>query len=148
MRCLFLPDNLFALLIEEQGLFQKLTTLPFRKVFPIFKTDNNFESIKIYPPIAIKGYIVRPCNFDPLEKRDEMAHIEGFVLGRAGERSEELIGDIPHLKSIARNATFEVISAKSWYFADVRYKKTKDGIIWQIGKKQWSKASGVLSKKC
>ena len=131
-----MPDNLFASIIEEQILFQSLLSSPFRKIFPIFRTENNFESIKIYPPIAIKGYIVRPCNVD-FAKTKKKEGAEGFVLGYAGEKDAYLIEEIPHLKEKARLATFDSLISKSWYVAQVEYKKIGNGIVWKIGKKEW-----------
>ena len=45
MRVLFLPDNLMACMLEEQSLFQSLIKRPFRRIFPIFKTNSVFEKI-------------------------------------------------------------------------------------------------------
>jgi len=144
MRCLFLSDNLFASIIEEQALFSRLVKKPFRKIFPIFKTDHNFDSLTIYPPIALKGYIVRLCNVNPalktqsfVTKREEKK--EGFVLGYAGADAEYLIEKMDELKSLARQATFGIIKAKSWYFADVEYKKIKGNLIWSVTGQEWAK---------
>ena len=139
MRCLFLPDNLFASIIEEQALFSRLLNRPFRKIFPIFKTNNNFDSITIYPPTALKGYIVRLCNVNPSLMSGKKEKIEGFVLGYAGEEAQHLINEIGNLKTLAKEATFEVITAKSWYFADVQYKKVNGNLIWSVSGAEWSK---------
>ena len=144
MRCLFLPDNLFASIIEEQALFSRLVKKPFRKIFPIFKTDRNFDSLTIYPPIALNGYIVRLCNVTQVlqgqsfvTKKQEKK--EGFVLGYAGTDAEYLIEHMNDLKSLARQATFSVIKAKSWYFADVEYKKIRGNLIWSVTGQEWTK---------
>ena len=137
MRCLFLPDNLFASILEEQSLFSRLVKKPFRKIFPIFKTNSNFDSITIYPPIALKGFIVRLCNVNPTLIKNKK--LEGFVLGYAGEKAEYLIEEIDRLKSLAKEATFDTISSRSWYFADVRYKKVKGNLIWKIEGAEWVK---------
>lgn len=139
MRALFLPDNLFASIIEEQSLFQSLTNEVFRRVFPLFKTERDFTSILIYPPIAIKGYIVRPCNQDIKKGMESEKRVEGFVLGFGGEKAKYLIDQIPHLKKQARIATFSHLSSKSWYFADVKYKKIEGNFIWEIRNIQWQK---------
>ena len=144
MRCLFLPDNLFASIIEEQALFQSLLSFPFRKIFPVFKTRNNFTSIKIYPPLAINGFIVRVCNIDLCKTKIKKGQkVEGFVLGYAGRKAQYLIDEIPQLKRTAREATFSILSAKSWYFADVEYKKIKDSYVWKIGNAEWQKQKKV-----
>lgn len=139
MRCLFLPDNLFSSIIEEQLLFSRLTSKPFRKIFPIFKTNSNFESITIYPPIALKGFIVRLCNLDVSLDVPKDKKLEGFVLGYAGEKAQHLIERIDELKALARKATFGIISAKSWYFADVQYEKKGGNLIWTIEGIEWQK---------
>jgi len=139
VRALFLPDNLFASIIEEQGLFQSLTDKVFRQILPLFKTNKDFASILIYPPIAVKGYIVRPCNVDVGKIVEKGAKLEGFVLGFGGEEASYLIEQIPYLKQKARIATFSHITSKSWYFADVKYKKTENGFIWKINNIQWQK---------
>ena len=145
MRCLFLPDNLFASIIEEQALFQGLLSFPFRKIFPVFKTRNNFTSIKIYPPLAINGFIVRVCNIDlSCTKLEKGQKLEGFVLGYAGERAKYLIDEIPQLRMTAREATFSILSSKSWYFADVEYKKIKDSYMWKIGNAEWQKQKNIM----
>ncbi len=139
MRCLFLPDNLFASIIEEQALFSRLVNKPFRKIFPIFKTNNHFDSITIYPPIALKGFIVRLCNVKPELIMSKKEKIEGFVLGYAGDEAQYLIDKMEGLKALAKEATFGTISSKSWYFADVQYKKIKGNLIWNVGNIEWYK---------
>ena len=139
MRCLFLPDNLFASIIEEQTLFSQIIQKPFRKIFPIFKTNDDFESIIIYPPIALKGFIVRLCNINPAFVIAKNTKLQGFVLGYAGEDAQYLIKKIPSLKNIAKEATFSIISPKSWYFADVQYRKIKGNLIWNIEGMEWAK---------
>jgi len=139
MRCLFLPDNLFASIIEEQTLFSHIASKPFRKIFPIFKTNSHFDSLTIYPPIALKGFIVRLCNVSPSSIISTQEKLEGFILGYAGEEAQSLIREIPSLKTLTKNNTFNTISAKSWYFADVQYKKIKGNLIWSVSEKQWEK---------
>jgi len=139
VRALFLPDNLFASIIEEQSLFQSLTNKVFRRIFPLFKTNKDFASILIYPPVAIKGYIVRPCNVDVGKMIENDVRIEGFVLGFGGEEASYLIEQIPYLKQKARTATFSHITSKSWYFADVKCKKTEGSFVWKIKNIQWKK---------
>lgn len=136
MRVLFLPDNLMACMLEEQCLFQSLLRKPFRRIFPIFKTDSVFEKVIIYPPVAIKGYIVRLCNVDITKESFNKQKPEGFVLGFAGEKARHLIAEIPHLKVRTRLKTFEVLSSKSWYFADVCI---KNQTCWSIKDIKWQK---------
>ena len=136
MRVLFLPDNLMACMLEEQCLFQSLLRRPFRRIFPIFKTDGVFEKVIIYPPIAIKGYIVRLCNVDITKESFDKQKLEGFVLGFAGEKAPHLIAEIPHLKAKARLKTFDVLSSKSWYFADVCIKNKTS---WNVKDIKWQK---------
>ena len=138
MRVLFLPDNLMACMLEEQSLFQRLLGEPFRRIFPIFKTDSDFEKIIIYPPIALKGYIVRLCNVNVVENHLNKQKFEGFVLGFAGKQAQHLITEIPKLKEKSRLKTFEVLSSKSWYFADVHIKYKTSWIIKNI---KWQKES-------
>ncbi len=139
MRCLFLPDNLMSSMQEEQCLFQSLTTRPFRKIFPIFKTENSFTSITIYPPIAIKGYIVRPCNIDTSCILTKSEKIEGFMLGYAGNKAKALIEEIPNLIPKARLTKFKTLSSKSWYFAQIKYKNNNGNLTWQIQNIKWQK---------
>lgn len=136
MRVLFLPDNLMACMLEEQCLFQSLLQKPFRRIFPLFKTDSVFEKVVIYPPIAIKGYIVRPCNVNVMKNGFEGQKLEGFVLGYAGNEAGRLIKEIPQLKTKSRLNTFGVLSSKSWYFADV---SIKDKTSWTITNIRWQK---------
>lgn len=136
MRVLFLPDNLMACMLEEQCLFQTLIKQPFRRIFPIFKTNSNFEKVIIYPPIAIKGYIVRLCNVDVTKEAFNKQKLEGFVLGHAGKEAPHLIAEIPHLKKKSRLKAFEVLSSKSWYFADVCL---EDNTSWTIENVKWQK---------
>lgn len=136
MRVLFLPDNLMSSMLEEQSLFQSLTKKPFRRIFPIFKTNSNFEKVVIYPPVAIKGYIIRLCNVDVTKDSFDYKKLEGFVLGFAGKDASALITEIPHLKTKSRLKTFEILCSKSWYFADVF---VKNKINWTIKNIQWQK---------
>lgn len=136
MRVLFLPDNLMACMLEEQCLFQSLLKKPFRRIFPIFKTNNDFERVVIYPPIAIMGYIVRVCNVDISKNHLKGQKLEGFVLGYAGEKARYLLTEIPHLKAKSRLKTFEVLSSKSWYFADV---SLENKTTWTIKNIKWQK---------
>ena len=123
-------------ILEEQCLFQSLIKKPFRRIFPIFKTNSVFEKVVIYPPVAIKGYIVRPCNVDLRKNGFNGQKIEGFMLGYAGKEAHRLILEIPSLKKKSRLKTFEVLSSKSWYFADVYI---KDNTSWTIENIKWQK---------
>ena len=125
-----------ACMLEEQCLFQSLLQKPFRHIFPLFKTDSVFEKVVIYPPIAIKGYIVCLCNVDVMKNGFEGKKLEGFVLGYAGKDAQNLINEIPRLKAKSRLKTFESLSSKSWYFADVFI---KDKISWTIKNVKWQK---------
>jgi hypothetical protein len=136
MKVLFLPDNLMACMLEEQCLFQSLIKKPFRHIFPVFKTDNIFDKVVIYPPVAINGYIIRLCNFDITKKSFNGQKLEGFVLGYAGKQASNLISEIPRLKAKSRLKTFEMLSPKSWYFADIFI---KNGTSWAIENIKWQK---------
>ncbi|MGP1438310.1 MAG: hypothetical protein ACTTKH_04485 [Treponema sp.] len=126
-----------ACMLEEQCLFQSLITSPFRRAFPIFKTNNVFEKVIIYPPIAIRGYIVRLCNVDVAKQAiSNKKGIEGVVLGYAGKKAATLIESIPLLKKKSRLKTFEVLSSKSWYFADVYF---ENKTTWTIKNIKWQK---------
>ena len=90
----------------------------------------------IYPPVAIKGYIIRLCNVDVTKDSFDCNKLEGFVLGFAGKDASTLITEIPNLKTKSRLKTFEALSSKSWYFADVFI---KDKISWTIKNVKWQK---------
>lgn len=145
MRCLFLPDNLQSIMYEEQKLFQTELSFPFRKTIPFFKTERNYEVIKIYPPVAVDGFIVRPCNCGGEDLKNcggngkESGGIEGFVLGYAGEFAERLLEKIPALKTKKNLPLFSVLTCKSWYFADFSYTGNGACVSWKISNITWQK---------
>ena len=91
--CLFLPDNLMAVLYEEQKLIQSLVSFPFRKTIPLFKTKKKFDYLTIYPPILSGSLIVRPCN-----SPDSFEVNGGFILGDAREEAKTLFLQLESLK--------------------------------------------------
>lgn len=135
--CLFLPDNLMALLYEEQKLIQSLLPFPFRKTIPLFKTKEKFKSILICPPILCGSFIVRPCN-----SSDSFERNGGFVLGDARDKAESIILKLESLKPKTKLPVFSEISCRSWYYADVEFHEEKSGLCtWSIKNKLWQKAA-------
>ena len=135
--CLFLPDNLMAVLYEEQKLIQSLLPFPFRKTIPLFKTMEKFDYLTIYPPILSGSLIVRPCNFpDPFEANG------GFILGDARNEAETIFLQLESLRQKTSLPVFSILSCRSWYYADVEFEEEKSGLCsWSIKNKLWQKTA-------
>lgn len=135
--CLFLPDNLMAVLYEEQKLIQSLVSFPFRKTIPLFKTKKKFDSITIYPPILSGSLIVRSCN-----SSDSFEVNGGFILGDAGAKAKTVFLQLENLKQKTSQPVFSILSCRSWYYADVEFKEEKSGLCtWKIKNKLWQKTA-------
>ena len=135
--CLFLPDNLMAVLYEEQKLIQSLLPFPFRKTIPLFKTIEKFDSLTIYPPILSGSLIVRPCN-----SSDSFETNGGFILGDAGDEAETIFLQFENLKQKTSLPVFSILRCRSWYYADVEFKEEKSGLCtWKIKNKVWQKTA-------
>ncbi|WP_253719220.1 MULTISPECIES: hypothetical protein [unclassified Treponema] len=133
---LFLPDNLMAILYEEQKLIQSFLPFPFRNAIPFFKTKEKFESLAIYPPILSGSLIVRPCN-----SPDSFEENGGFVLGDAANEAENIILKLESLKPKTKLPVFSILNCRSWYYADVEFNEEKNGLCtWCIKNKVWQKA--------
>ncbi len=135
--CLFLPDNLMAVLYEEQKLIQSLVSFPFRKTIPLFKTIEKFDSLTIYPPILSGSLIVRPCN-----SSDSFETNGGFILGDARDEAETIFLQFENLKQKTSLPVFSILRCRSWYYADVEFKEEKSGLCtWKIKNKVWQKTA-------
>lgn len=135
--CLFLPDNLMAVLYEEQKLIQSLLPFPFRKTIPLFKTKKKFDSLTIYPPILSGHLLVRPCN-----SPDSFEANSGFILGDAGENAKTIFLQLENLKQKTNLPVFSILRCRSWYYADVEFKEEKSGLCtWKIKNKVWQKTA-------
>ena len=133
-RCLFLPDNLMAVLYEEQRLIHGILDFPFRKTIPLFKTKKDFDVLTVFPPRNCGGLIIRPCT---KSKSDE-----GFVLGNARESGLFVMSMLNTLKQSTKTAVFECLRCKSWYYADVEITEDPEThlVTWSIKNKRWHKA--------
>ena len=135
--CLFLPDNLMAVLYEEQKLIQSLVSFPFRKTIPLFKTIEKFDSLTIYPPILSGSLLVRPCN-----SPDSFEANGGFILGDAGAKAKTIFLQLESLKQKTDLSVFSILRCRSWYYADVEFKEEKSGLCtWKIKNKVWQKTA-------
>ena len=135
--CLFLPDNLMAVLYEEQKLIQSLVSFPFRKTIPLFKTKKKFDSLTIYPPIFSGSLIVRPCN-----SSDSFETNGGFILGDARDEAETIFLQFENLKQKTSLPVFSILRCRSWYYADVEFKEEKSGLCtWNFKNKLWQKTA-------
>ena len=135
--CLFLPDNLMAVLYEEQKLIQSLVSFPFRKTIPLFKTKKKFDSITIYPPILSGSLIVRPCN-----SPDSFGANGGFILGDAGAKAKTVFLQLKNLKQKTILPVFSILNCSSWYYVDIEFKEEKTGLCtWKIKNKLWQKTA-------
>ncbi|MGI5065281.1 hypothetical protein [Treponema putidum] len=135
--CIFLPDNLMTILYEEQKLIQSLLPFPFRKIIPIFKTREKFDSLIIYPPILSGSLIVRPCN-----SPDSFEANGGFILGDAGAKAKTIFLQLENLKQKTNLPVFSILSCRSRYYADVEFKEEKSGLCtWKIKNKVWQKTA-------
>ncbi len=144
-RCLFLPDNLTALLYEEQKLIQNLLDFPFRNTIPFFKTEKEFTSLAILPPLQKNGFIIRPC-IDYLSCKDIVEkdmEINGFVLGNAGKYADIVLAEIANLKKQTKLSIFTKQECRSWYYADVEIKKAESSELYYciIRNKVWKKTN-------
>ncbi|UTD12798.1 hypothetical protein HO345_07280 [Treponema denticola] len=134
---LFLPNNLMAVLYEEQKLIQSLVSFPFRKTIPLFKTKKKFDSITIYPPILSGSLIIRPCN-----SPDSFETNGGFILGDAGAKAKTVFLQLENLKQKTNLPVFSILRCRSWYYADVEFKEEKSGLCtWKIKNKLWQKTA-------
>jgi len=134
---LFLPDNLMAVLYEEQKLIQSLVSFPFRKTIPLFKTKKKFDSLKIYPPILSGSLLVRPCN-----SPDSFETNGGFILGDARDKAETIFLQLESLKQKTNLPVFSILSCRSRYYADVEFEEEKSGLCtWKIKNKVWQKTA-------
>ena len=135
--CLFLPDNLMAVLYEEQKLIQSLVSFPFRKTIPLFKTKKKFDSVTIYSPILSGSLIVRSCN-----SPDSFKANGGFILGDAGAKAKTVFLQLENLKQKTSLPVFSILNCRSWYYADVEFKEEKSGLCtWKIKNKVWQKTA-------
>ena len=135
--CLFLPDNLMAVLYEEQKLIQSLLPFPFRKIIPLFKTMEKFDYLTIYPPILSDSLIVRPCN-----SSDSFETNGGFILGDARDEAETIFLQFENLKQKTSLPVFSILRCRSWYYADVEFKEEKSGLCtWNFKNKLWQKTA-------
>ena len=135
--CLFLPDNLMAVLYEEQKLIQSLVSFPFRKTIPLFKTIEKFDSLTIYPPILSGSLLVRPCN-----SPDSFEANGGFILGDAGAKAKTIFLQLENLKQKTNLPVFSILRCRSWYYTDVEFKEEKNGLCtWKIKNKVWQKTA-------
>jgi len=135
--CLFLPDNLMAVLYEEQKLIQSLLFFPFRKTIPLFKTKKKFDYFTIYPPILSGPLLVRPCN-----SPDSFEANGGFILGDAGAKAKTIFLQLENLKQKTNLPVFSILRCRSWYYADVEFKEEKNGLCtWKIKNKVWQKTA-------
>ncbi|UTY30015.1 hypothetical protein E4N76_03810 [Treponema putidum] len=126
-----------AILYEEQKLIQSLLPFPFRKIIPIFKTREKFDSLIIYPPILSGSLIVRPCN-----SPDSFEPNGGFILGDALEKAKTIFLQLENLKQKTTIPVFSILSSRSWYYADVDFEEEKSGLCtWQIKNKLWQKTA-------
>ena len=134
---LFLPNNLMAVLYEEQKLIQSLVSFPFRKIIPLFKTMEKFDYLTIYPPILSGSLIVRPCN-----SPDSCETNGGFILGDAGAKAKTVFLQLENLKQKTNLPVFSILRCRSWYYADVEFKEEKSGLCtWKIKNKLWQKTA-------
>ncbi|MGF7107654.1 hypothetical protein [Treponema pedis] len=135
-RCLFLPDNLMAILSEEQRLIQSLLNFPFRKTVPVFKTSQEHSLIEILPPVSHKGLIIRPC-----VNSFKFNEIEGFVLGQADSFADYILSQINNLKLKTLTPVFTVLRCKAWYYADFDFfeDETSGLCRWTVQNKVWKK---------
>lgn len=136
--CIFLPDNLMTILYEEQKLIQSLLPFPFRNTIPLFTSHQEFDYIKIYPPILSGSLIVRPCN-----SPDSFETNGGFILGDARDKSNKILLQLESLKQKTRLPVFSILSCRSWYCAEVEFNiDKKSGLCtWSIKNKVWKKAA-------
>lgn len=135
--CLFLPDNLMAVLYEEQKLIQSLVSFPFRKTIPLFKTKKKFDYLTIYPPILSGSLIVRPCN-----SPDSFEANGGFILGDAREEAKTVFLQLENLKQKTSLPVFSILSCRSRYYADVEFEEEKSGLCtWKIKNKVWQRTA-------
>ncbi len=154
---LFLPDNLMAVLYEEQKIIQSILDFPFKTAFPSFKTTNkitnkttkNFKKIIVLPPVAHNGFIIRPCCEsegdlvinENSENQENASAVSGFVLGNARSEAEKVISQLDILKKKAKKPVFETLRAKAWYYAeiDILNENNFGACDWMILKKSWLK---------
>ncbi|UTY34868.1 hypothetical protein E4N74_03110 [Treponema putidum] len=126
-----------TILYEEQKLIQSLLPFPFRKIIPIFKTREKFDSLIIYPPILSGSLIVRPCN-----SPDSFEANGGFILGDAGAKAKTIFLQLENLKQKTNLPVFSILSCRSRYYADVEFKEEKSGLCtWKIKNKVWQKTA-------
>lgn len=142
-RCVFLPDNIMALLYEEQKLIQSLLDFPFRNTIPFFKTEKEFASIAVLPPVQQNGFIIRPC-IDFISCKyitDKNMDTKGFVLGNAEKYADTVIAKIENLKERTKLPVFTKRECRSWYYADVEIKTPQSSELYYclIRNKIWKK---------
>ena len=123
-RCLFLPDNLMAVLYEEQRLIQGILDFPFRKTIPLFKTKKDFDVLTVFPPVLSGTCVLRPCGS---ADSDEGPYIMSML---------------DTLKQATKTRVFSTLHCKSWYYADVEITEDPEThlVTWSIKNKRWHKA--------
>ena len=133
-RCLFLPDNLMAVLYEEQRLIQGLLNFPFRKMIPLFKTEKDFEPVTVFPPVLSGTCVLRPCGSADSD--------EGFILGDARSEGPYIMSMLDTLKQATKTRVFSTLHCKSRYYADVEITEEPETnlVIWTVKNKGWHKA--------
>ncbi len=142
---LFLPDNLMAILYEEQRLIQTLLTIPFKTPFPMFKSSQEFSKLIIRPPIAVDGLIIRPSiendkYFTP-ENSKTKSFTAGFILGDAKSEADLVIEKLNSLKAKSKKTVFSELTCKAWYYAEIDFKQAESDSAceWTVLSKKWVK---------
>lgn len=132
--CLFLPDNLMAVLYEEQRLIQGILDFPFRKTIPLFKTKKDFDVLTVFPPVLSGTCVLRPCGSADSD--------EGFILGDARSEGPYIMSMLDTLKQATKTRVFSTLHCKSWYYADVEITEDPEThlVTWSIKNKRWHKA--------
>lgn len=142
-RCLFLPDNVMALLYEEQKLIQSLLDFPFRTTIPLFKLEKEFSSVAVLPPLQKNGFIIRPCVdfISCADIAEKNMNDTGFVLGNAGNYADTVLAKIANLKQQTKLPVFTKQECRSWYYADVEIKHVESSQLYSclIRNKIWKK---------
>ena len=161
-RCLFLPDNLTAVLHYEASLIAKRLGKLYLAVFPHCKL--NGESLKLIEQGAT-GYLkVLPPSYEAGRwfRRCILADDGGesllgrFVLYESKERlqggqvdewrggnnwGDNNCGDNNSGGNLRYKEAFNLIRARSFYLADMTIERRGGLITWRIGKKQWVKGT-------
>ncbi len=132
MHCLFLPDNLHALLCQEQQMLQEKKIIACRKSIPYCPVTKEITDLHFLPPSIEYGLVVRK----------ERTSGNLLILGNADLKSAQKLTAVLQPSS-KKNTLFGEITSRRWYSAEfeLNHNTENNTYTWTIKNRQWHKAN-------